>query len=76
MRIRQTSIYSQKQVKCGEENIGMRKRICYHLGLRQQTIPEGLNRGQISRNILCLTFNSTPFFFGKNLLHCVARSNH
>jgi len=44
MRIRQTSIYSQKQVKCGEENIGMRKRICYHLGLRQQTIPEGLNR--------------------------------
>jgi hypothetical protein len=33
MRIQQTSIYSQKQVKCGEEIIGMRKRICYHLGV-------------------------------------------
>jgi hypothetical protein len=33
MRIQPTSIYSQKQVKCGEENIGNREGIHYHIGV-------------------------------------------
>jgi len=39
MKIRLTSIYSQKQVKCGEEIIGTSNRISYHL-LQMKTVEE------------------------------------